>query len=83
VQRFVAAMAYHAAVVAVAVAAAACHAVVVVFLFAVASLVDAPFLDFVASLAAVASLVAEFLLVVFHAEAVDSVFFYLNHCYYC
>jgi len=78
VQRFAAAMAYHVAVVVVAVAAAACHAVVGVSLFAVASLVDALFLDFVAYLVAVASLVAEFLLVVVfhvaapsHVEAVD------------
>jgi len=77
VKRFGAAMTYHVAVVAVAVVAAACHAAVVVFLFAVAFLIDASFHDFVASLAAVVFLVAEFLLVVFHVvilshvEAVD------------
>jgi len=72
VRQFAAEMAYHVAVVAVAVEVAACHAAVGVFLFAVASLVDAPFLDFVASLVAVAFLVAEFLLVVvFHVEAFD------------
>jgi len=71
-------MTYHVAVVAVAVAAPAYHVAVGVSLFAVAFLIDAPFLDFVASLAAVAFLVFELLLVVVfhdaalsHVEAVD------------
>ena len=65
-------MAYHAAVVAVAVAAAACHAVVGFSPFAVASLVDAPFLDFVASLVAESLLVVVFhVAALSHVEAVD------------
>jgi len=58
-------MAYHVAVVSVAVAAPACH--VAVSLFAVAFLVEAPFLDFVASLAVVVFHDAA----LSHVEAVD------------